>query len=354
MNKKVEEIDLNITNRCNIGCSHCLFSAGPNRSNDLPLSVIRNILVEGRSLGAREVHVTGGEPLVRKDLIQILKTAYDLGYFVRLQTNLWAFQHKIIPAVKKYCREILTSVDGLEESHDSIRRKGSFRRVTMWIKELLKEGFRVVVITAVQKRNYRDVKKLVDFLINMGVNAHFLFSVTPLGRAKEDDVISSEKWENLIFDLQEKYKYSKFKTDIICELRHLRADLKINVLESECRLDSKNHIIVMPSGEVFPCSLFCGTDKSLGNVKEKSLEEIWLYSSVWKFYNTKIRDPECEECKLWRLCKGGCRGYSYLFSKDIRKKDPRCDGIRYPVCPSWKLNIKNLNIACATWKVMQR
>ncbi len=351
---KVEEIDLNITNKCNIGCSHCLYSAGPDKGDDLPLELIKNILVDGKRLGAKEVHVTGGEPLVRKDLIQIFETAYDLGYFIRLQTNLWAFQSKMIPQLKKYCREILTSVDGLEKSHDSIRRRGSFQRTIYWIKELLKEGFRVIVITAVQEKNYSDIKKLVDFLIKMGISAHFLFSVTPLGRARKSDVVSSEKWENLIFDLQKTYKSSKLTTDIVCELHHLYPHAKINFVEPECRLDSKNHIIVMPTGEVFPCSLFCGTDKSLGNVKEKGLEEIWLNSPVWKFYNTKISDPECKRCKLWKLCGGGCRGYSYLFTGDMSKKDPRCEKDRYPVCRSWKLNIKNLNLACATWKVMKR
>lgn len=351
---KIEEIDLNITNRCNIGCSHCLFSASPEKGDDLPLNLIERVLADGKRLGAKEVHITGGEPLVRKDVLEILKIAYTLGYFVRLQTNLWAFQKGMIPQFKKYTREILTSVDGLEKSHDAIRRKGSFRRTIHWIKELLQKDFRIVVITAVQKKNYNDITKLVDLLVKIGINAHFLFSVTPLGRAKKSDVVAPEKWEQLIFNLQEKYKSIPTKTDIVCELHHLRADAKINFIEPDCRLDTKNHVIILPNGEVFPCSLFTSTDKSLGNVKRKSLFEIWTNSPIWDFYTVKNDDLECKNCKLWGLCRGGCRGYSYLFAGSMEKKDPRCEKNRYPVCPSWKLNIKNLNLACATWKVMKR
>jgi len=149
---KIEEIDLNVTNRCNIGCSHCLFSAGPERGDDLPLNLIKKVLSDGRRLGAKEVHITGGEPLVRKDVLEILKITHTLGYFVRLQTNLWAFQQEMIPQFKKYTREILTSIDGLEKSHDSIRRKDSFRRTISWIKNCFKKTSGLLLSPPSKKR----------------------------------------------------------------------------------------------------------------------------------------------------------------------------------------------------------
>lgn len=352
--KRLEEIDLNITNRCNIGCKHCLLAAGPNKGDNLPLDLIENILADGKKLGAQEVHISGGEPTVRNDFLDVLEMAHGFGYFVRLQTNLWEFRPAMITGVKSYTHEVLTSVDGLESSHDQIRRKGSFLKTMNCIRELLSNGIRVVVITAVQRKNYQDIPNLVDLLIITGVNAHFLFSVTPLGRATKKDVVSPEEWEQLIANLHKEHKGQKMDTDVVCELHHLKGDEVINYRGAKCRLYTRNHAVILPTGDVFPCSLFITTDKSLGNVNKQTFEVIWVQSPVWNFYSSKISDPECIKCKLWNLCKGGCPGYSYLFTGNIESKDPRCEPNRYPVCPSWKLNIQDSTLSCSTWRVMKR
>ena len=351
---QLDEIDLNITDRCNMDCSHCLFSAGSARKDDLPLTSIERTLQAGRRLGAHEVHITGGEPLVRKDLTTILNMAHAQGYFVRLQTNLWACTSDLINQIRETTPEILTSLDGLEKSHDLVRRQGSFARAVRWIRKLLDEGFRVVVITAVQTKNYSDIIPLVDFLQTLGVHAHILFSVTPLGRAKEEDVVDLIMWERLLVGLRMRYGSCDSKTDIICELRQLGAADAINFLERDCRLNTRNHAVVLATGEIYPCSLFTVTDRTLGNLLDADLQDIWLNSPQWDFYGIANRDTECSTCDKWNYCKGGCRGYAYLLSHDISKKDPRCIKDAYPVCQSWKLNIRNLDLASFTWKVMKR
>lgn len=352
--QRLEEIDLNITNRCNIGCKHCLFSAGPDRRDDLPFNFIKNILVDGEKLGAKEVHISGGEPTLRDDFLDILQIAHDLGYFVRLQTNLFSLAEEKIPKLLKYTDEVLTSVDGLEKSHDSIRKRGSFQRTINNIQKLLQNKLRVVVITAVQRKNLKDIPQLVDLLIRTGVKANFLFSVTPLGRATIKDVVSLVEWEQLIFKLHRKYRNKILKTNVICELHHLRGNEQINYKGSDCRLYTKNHVVVLSTGEIFPCSMFTSTDKSLGNVNNESFSAIWTKSPVWEFYSEKISDLDCQGCRLWNLCKGGCPGYSYILTGSIKKKDPRCKPGMYPVCPSWKLNIQDSTLSCSTWRVMKR
>ena len=350
----LEEIDLNITNRCNIGCSHCFFSAGPKGNPGLPLSVIQKALKDGQELGVREVHVTGGEPLVRKDFVEIMKIASSLGYFVRLQTNLWGMTTDLLNQIKKYTKEISTTVDGLEDNHDLIRRKGSFKRTIKWIKILLKEGFRVVVITAIQRKNYDDVIPLVDYLVDLGVNAHFLFIVGPAENVKEEDVITLDQWRDLILKLRDKFGSKDIKTDIVCQLHNLGSEERIEFIERECRLDSKNHAVITVEGNVFPCSMFINSGRSLDNIKEDNLANIWKSSPVWNFYNQKINDSKCLSCHLYCYCHGGCRAYSYESTGDISRRDPRCGTGKYPICPLWKLNVKNLKLACATWRVMRR
>lgn len=352
--ERLEEIDLNITNRCNIGCSHCLFAAGPECGDDLPINAVRNVLREGKELGAEEVHISGGEPTIRKEFRNILEMSHDLGYFTRLQTNLWNFDEDMLPTILRTTDEVLTSVDGLRLSHDTIRREGSFDKTVAAIGKLLEADVRVVVITAVQRKNYDDIPNLVEQLGDIGVNAHFLFSVTPLGRAKKEDIVSPTEWESLIGELHDRDRAKETQTDIVCELHHLRGDEAITYKGADCRLYTRNHAIVLPDGNVFPCSMFITTDKSLGNVNEEAFGVIWRESQVWDFYCNKIDDPSCVSCNLWAICKGGCPGYSYLLSGDITSKDPRCEPGLYPVCPSWKLNVKESVLSCSTWRVMER
>lgn len=352
--ERLEEIDLNITNKCNIGCSHCLFAAGPEKGDNLSLGEIASVLEDGRKLGAEEVHISGGEPTVRKDLGKVLRIADSKGYFVRLQTNMWAFNPEMLSLIEETTDEVLTSLDGLESSHDLIRKPGSFQRTTNSIDRLLDARIRVVVITAVQKKNYQDIPKLVEFLSERGVNAHFLFSVTPLGRASQEDVVSVIEWEKLVEKLYETYKAKDLSTDVVCELHHLRGDESFTFNGAECRLYIRNHAIVLPDGRIYPCSMFITTDKSLGNIKEEPFEEIWSNSPMWSFYDNRINDPRCSDCKLIALCKGGCPGYSYLLTGDITKHDPRCEPGMYPVCPSWKLNLRKATLSCSTWRVMKR
>lgn len=352
--ERLEEIDLNVTNRCNIACSHCLFAAGPEKGDDLSLGEITQVLEDGKKLGAHEVHISGGEPMVRKDFEQVLRIADRLDYFVRLQTNMWAFKPEMMPVILETADEVLTSLDGMESSHDLIRKPGSFQKTVDSVDRLMETGIRVVVITAVQRKNYQDIPELVEFLSDKGVDAHFLFSVTPLGRATNDDVVSPKEWESLTEKLYEIYQSRELKTDTVCELHHLRGNESITFNEAECRLYTRNHAIVLPNGKVFPCSMFITTDKSLGNIKDSSFEEIWNNSPVWNFYGSHIDDPSCNDCKLLALCKGGCPGYSYLLTGNITKHDPRCEPGMYPVCPSWKLNLRKATLSCSTWRVMKR
>jgi len=151
------------------------------------------------------------------------------------------------PLIVKHAAEL--------NSHDLIRRKGSFKRTIRWIKILLKEGFRAVVITAIQRKNCDDVIPLVDYLVNLRVNAHFLFTVGPAENVREENVITLAQWKDLVLKLRDKFASQKIKTDIVCQLHNLGIEERIKFIEKECRLDSKNHAVITVEGNVFSLDL---------------------------------------------------------------------------------------------------
>ena len=85
------KLDLNITNRCNFRCVHCAFDSGCTNIQEFSLEKIREILEDTKKLGGEKIDITGGEPLARDDLIEIIKLGKELGYKVFeifLKTNL--------------------------------------------------------------------------------------------------------------------------------------------------------------------------------------------------------------------------------------------------------------------------
>jgi radical SAM protein with 4Fe4S-binding SPASM domain len=352
MKKLIKEIDLYVTNKCNSKCKHCMFSSGEKEMREMKLSEIKKVLIEGKKLGATELHITGGEPLFRKDILEILRISRRLNYYIRFQSNLTLFTESFMKDIKELVNEILTSIDGLEETHDYIRFKGSFKLTTDWIKRLKKEGFRVIVASVISKYNYKDISEIIKLTSSLNVDSHLFVYATPAGNMKKENCLDIKEWREQISLIKKTYKKIKPLMDVTYEENMIHVDDEYLASKNKCRLRLKDHVIVLSNGDIFPCLVFFGTDKRMGNVRKQSLKEIWENSPMWKFYD---KDPkECINCKRYNKCKAGCKGYSGLFGK-FGEKDPRCTNDNYfPGCPLLTVNLKGNISAPYSRKILTR
>ena len=81
------EVDLHVTNRCNLKCKHCVYTSGEWEMPDMTLDTVKNLIPSFKKLGVKEVHITGGEPLVNREFFDIAKCLHENGFGTRVQTN---------------------------------------------------------------------------------------------------------------------------------------------------------------------------------------------------------------------------------------------------------------------------
>ena len=81
------EVDLHVTNRCNLKCKHCVYTSGEWSMPDMTLDSVQKLIPSFKKLGVEEVHITGGEPLVNKQFFEIAKCLHENGFSTRVQTN---------------------------------------------------------------------------------------------------------------------------------------------------------------------------------------------------------------------------------------------------------------------------
>lgn len=176
--EKITELWLHITDRCNLKCRHCLFSSAPDSGESLSFSAICGFITGAFHLGCRMFVLTGGEPFVHPDINEIIRFASDLpDVHVAVLTN-GILAEKML-AAKRICPERVhfqISLDGLENSHDLIRGKGSFRRTMESFGSLEKEGFAFTVSMCVTSMNYMEMPEMVRLASDCGAeNIHFMW-----------------------------------------------------------------------------------------------------------------------------------------------------------------------------------
>ena len=176
-----------ITNRCNLRCRHC----GSNCSSDGQSLTIGNI--EATLCTIRQdkpmVCLTGGEPMLHPDFFEIAECVHSMGFFWGMTTNATLIDEESAAKLRQTgMSTVSVSLDGMEQSHDSLRRqKGAWRRALRGLKFLQDAGFEPQVTTVVHQKNFEDLEPLYDLLCKMGITSWRPINIEPIGRACESD-----------------------------------------------------------------------------------------------------------------------------------------------------------------------
>ena len=190
----LKDLFLEITSRCNARCEHCGSSCG-NRidKNEISGDVLKKTLLEiANKYNANEIilNVTGGEPLIRKDLFDIMEYASQLGFRWGMTTNGMLITDEILKLMEKTNMESISiSLDGLKETHESFRKvPNCYERILENIKKLQQVPcIKVVQVTTVaNKKNLNELEKLYKLMQDINIISWRVINVDPIGRAKEN------------------------------------------------------------------------------------------------------------------------------------------------------------------------
>ncbi|MBA7564744.1 radical SAM protein [Candidatus Atribacteria bacterium 1244-E10-H5-B2] len=325
---------IRVTKACNFHCKHCYAEGGKKLENELNLGEMKNVIDQLKALNVMEIFFTGGEPFTRRDMVDILNYTNQKGIKILISTNGSLITKGIMEKIGHIdFKQFQISIDGPEEVHDFIRIKGAFTKATKaldlcgkYVKKNLTVG------TVLMKYNWQVLPEVIEIAAEHGADMVSLMLLIYGGRANESIVPSvGEQKESLDAFFR---KYASFEDKIRFATN---TTLPSSMVPSEWRRKKIHEhfaccnfpysLAVEANGEVAPCDGFFATpDFICGNIREKSIKEIWeslIFKEMRSIDPSDLRGV-CSKCKFVKYCAGGCRASSYLCYGNMTMPDPIC------------------------------
>ncbi|HLT36921.1 MAG TPA: radical SAM protein, partial [Enhygromyxa sp.] len=180
-------VQVHPTLRCNLACSHCYSSSGPDATHELPPETLIAMLARLRAEGYGVVSFSGGEPLVYRGFSEVAHAARELGYRVNLISNGLLLSPGRIDQLAGVVSRVGVSIDGSEPVHDRIRGPGTFARTTRRLAHLRERGIVFGIAHCVTRESIADLPWLLEYCIEQGASLLQLHPLAAVGRAAGDD-----------------------------------------------------------------------------------------------------------------------------------------------------------------------
>jgi radical SAM protein with 4Fe4S-binding SPASM domain len=311
----------NVTLKCNLKCSHCYINAKEKSlpdelSTDAAKMLIHQITEVSRPL----LILSGGEPLLREDIFEIIRYGADRGLRMGMGSNGMLIDDEVTRRLEDArMGTVAISLDSsIPERHDEFRGvKGCWEHAINAIKSLKNSRIQVQVNCTVTPQNYDEVDDIMSLAEDLGVENFHLFFLVPTGRGTDIEDITPRMYEDMITSTLAKTTKYKLNIKPSCAPQFMRVAKQKGVDMSRwvrgC-MAGLYYCRIYPSGEVTPCPYM---PLNLGNVRERSFRDIWFNSEVFKALRDFDRlKGKCGVCEYRDVC-GGCRARAYGVSTDL-------------------------------------
>jgi len=320
-------ISWNITKECDLACQHCYRDAGKKAQQELTTPEAKDLLCEIKKAGFDLIIFSGGEPLLRKDVYELISHANRLGLMSSLGTNGRLLSLEVAKRLKGLkLSSVGISIDSVTPAyHDRLRKfRGSWTAAIKATKNCHDANLTFQIHTTLTKENYLDIPKAIDLSAKLGAQAHYFFFLVPCGRAKEIEniALSSTEHEQALRLIVEARKESKLYLRPICAPQFVRFShngKNIHPGEKGC-LAAREYCLIGPEGDVYPCPYL---PLKIGNVRGVRFSQIWKENSVFLALRGNNLKGKCARCEFAFYCRG-CRANSFYYQKDILGADPQC------------------------------
>lgn len=340
-----------ITQACALACVHCRASAQPRRdprelTTEEGFMVIDQIVEMGNPI----LVVTGGDPLMRRDVFDLIRRAAERGLRVSLSPSATALltRGNLQKARDAGVVRLHLSLDGsTPETHDAFRQvTGSYDRTIKGLQAAREIGLSLQIGTTVTRRNLADLPALAELVAGFGALMWNLFFLVPTGRGKEEDMISPHQHEDTFHWMYELSKEVPYDVRTTAAQHYRRVVIQRTRAELGRRgaihqalsgagysfqdglgrpqqgvNDGKGFCFISHLGDVCPSGFL---QLPAGNVRETPIAEIYRRSPLFR----ELRDPSllkgrCGRCEYRRVC-GGSRARAFALTGDHLAEEPCC------------------------------
>jgi radical SAM protein with 4Fe4S-binding SPASM domain len=332
-------VQWHVTEKCNLVCTHCYqsgtrseMSLGQIKSAiDNVKDAVQSWVQEYQMEIVPGFHFTGGEPLLRRDLWDILDYSRNYGFSLAIMTNGALINQEIAKIIKQSgVAEVQVSLEGTQGTHDAVRGKGSFSKAMTGITHLLDAGVYTHINVTLSRLNMLEVDDMVRLAETNAIPALSFSRLVPCGHGAE--LVSQMLTPRELADFYANLKActsSKVKLgslDPLAGLTEFKSELpELDFPVAGCAAGVFG-VTIAADGNIMPCRRM---DLSIGNIKEVSLRELWAESPVlWALRQRQSYHGNCALCRYWAVCRG-CRAVALAQARregqeDYLGADPQC------------------------------
>lgn len=284
----VKTLILHTTYECNLRCKHCYINAGVKRQDEMDSKELSRIVREFGELGGLGVDLSGGESFLKEGIEEVIQTARNQRLRTVILSNAVDLNPEQLKTVVPFIDGIAVGLDGLYESNDKIRGKGSFDKTVKGLEKIAETGIELSLTTLITLENISQLVKFPEFISRYGGRHWSLVMPRPSGRfSGEEEKIERiyKLWDDakvrgVLKELQEKshqYKISIILDHILVPGAKKRVEETskdfIYQIYNKGRACWDNTLTIMPNGDVKCCLFFDG--QIYDNVRNKSLREVY-------------------------------------------------------------------------------
>ncbi len=330
-----------ITRNCNLSCIHCRASAtcGPYEG-ELDTKTCLRIIEEIAAVGNPIVILTGGEPLLRRDIFEIARYGTERGLRMVMAPNGTLITREVAEKLAAAgIKRISVSLDGATAaSHDAFRGvEGAFDGALRGIEMAKRAGIEFQINTTITRQNLDEIAKIQQLATTLGAVAHHIFLLVPTGRGKYiiDQGITAQEYEETLNWFYDQKNASSLQLKATCAPHYYRilrqrakadgqtVNFNTHGLDAVTRgcLGGTGFCFISHRGIVQPCGFL---NLNCGDLRKSTFSDIWKSSEVF----LSLRDfdkleGKCGMCEYRKVC-GGCRARAYEATGNYLAEEPLC------------------------------
>ncbi len=341
------------TIKCNLTCAHCRrLESDEAAFRDLSTAQAEDLISQLAELGKKQPMMpvlvfSGGEPLCRKDLFELVSRAKTAGITPALATNGTLIDATMAEQIRDSgIVRIAVSLDGATaEVHDKLRQlEGSFERAIQGIKHLREKDMPVQINITLTRHNAGQLEDVYELAKSLGAVAVHIFMLVPVGCGQilaETDMLSPQAYEQKMLEICKLDSRSELQMKVTCGPHYERIIRQEGLYQARKKtsqisgsvpgrtghsssrgcLAGLGVLFVGHQGDVFPCGYL---PVKCGNVLKQKLAEIWHKNEdLARMRNSSSLEGKCGVCGYREVC-GGCRGRAYAATGNYLAEEPFC------------------------------
>lgn len=315
---------------CNLRCSYCrrIDVLDSVSHYDLTTEESKKMISQISEFQNVILVFSGGEPLLRKDIFEVIDFAKSRGIIPAIASNGVLIDEFIAREIKRSeVHRVSISIDGAQEkTNDYFRGDGSFKKALQGVDNLKKNNIPVQINFTVTKFNVNELPSVYELSLNMKVDALHIFMLVPVGcgvQVADSQMLSKEEIEQWLNWFADKELENKIELKATCcpQYHRILAQKKIKPVKTKGCLAATGIIFVSHKGDVFPCGYL---PLKIGDIKNKTIKEIYNSTVSNVLRNEEFLKGKCGICSFKKIC-GGCRARAFFAYRDYLQEEPFCN-----------------------------